>query len=151
MPIKQFVIVDLDGTIADCGHRLHHAQAKEWDEFQNAADQDPVLVDIADLVRELSRSSYIIILTGRNERYRHKTIQWLEAAGLDGSYEELIMRPEGDFSQDAAYKIEQLEKRFGDKAGILANVWLAIDDRDTVVEAFRNYGITTLQPALSGY
>lgn len=149
--MADYIIFDIDGTISDASHRIQHAQAKDWDTFQSLAHEDPVIVKVADLMRVLSMSANIILLTGRNEKYRHITKQWLKDASLDYAYEELLMRPDGDYTPDVEMKIGQLEKRFGGKAGVLANVWFAIDDRETVVEGFRNYGILTLQPCVGGY
>lgn len=149
--MSDYVIFDIDGTISDAAHRVHHAQMKDWDTFQSLAHEDPVIVKMADLMRVLSMSANIILLTGRNEKYRHITKQWLKDASLDYAYEELIMRPDGDFRQDFEMKLAMLEERFGGKDGVLKNVWFAIDDRDSVVEGFRNYGILTLQPCAGGY
>lgn len=139
----RFVIVDLDGTLFDVSHRRHHLDNKDWDAFHSACVDDKVIVAVADLVLVLNQSINIILLTGRNEKYRHLTTRVLEDAGLDGYYEELIMRADDDFSQDFKFKIAALERRFGDREGVLKNVWFAIDDSEPVVEAFRNYGILT--------
>jgi hypothetical protein len=90
--MNRFVIFDIDGTIADCSHRIDHANAKDWDKFHSLADEDMVIVNIADLMINLSAIAPIILLTGRPERYRYKTMEWLKRASLDGFYEELIMR-----------------------------------------------------------
>jgi FMN phosphatase YigB (HAD superfamily) len=145
------VIFDIDGTLADCSHRVQYAQSKEWDEFHSRCLEDNVIVNVADLMIELSQSCEIILLTGRPEKYRHMTEQWLELCGLDDFYDELIMRPDNDWSQDAKMKVKALEDHFGDQQAVLDSVWLVIDDRDSVVEALRNYGLTVLQPAVSGY
>lgn len=151
MKLKPYIIFDVDGTISDPSHRIQFAQAKEWDEFQRLAHLDPVIVNIADLMRKLNWSANIILLTGRNEKYRHVTEQWLRDAELDYCYEELLMRPDEDYRPDHEMKIDLLEKRFGSKEGVLRNVWFAIDDRNSVVEALRNYGLTVLQPIEGAY
>lgn len=148
---SRYVIFDIDGTLSDPSHRLNFALMKEWDKFNEEAQNDPVIVKMADLMRILSLSTDIILLTGRNEKYRYVTQEWLSDAELDASYEELIMRADNDFRPDYEVKIELLEKRFGGKEGVLKNVWFVVDDRDQVVEAFRNYGLTALQPANGGY
>ena len=37
-----FIIVDIDGTIADCSHRLHYikGEKKDWNSFFKAAGKD---------------------------------------------------------------------------------------------------------------
>jgi len=145
------VIFDIDGTLSDPTHRMNFALMKEWDKFNEEALNDPVIVKMADFMRLLSLSVDVILLTGRNEKYRYITQEWLSDSELDASYEELLMRSDNDFRPDYEVKIELLEKRFGGKEGVLNNVWFAIDDRDQVVEAFRNYGLTVLQPTNGGY
>jgi hypothetical protein len=148
---QKFVVFDIDGTISDPTHRMSFAFMKDWSMFNERAYQDPVIVKMADLMRELSRISNIMLLTGRNEKYRHITLKWLRDAELDFSFEELIMRPDFDYRSDSEVKIELLEKRFGGKENVLNNIWFAIEDRDQVVEEFRNYGLTVLQPTIGGY
>ena len=123
----RYVVFDIDGTLSDPGHRLHFAHMKEWDRFNEEAATDPVMVPLADLMRCLNLSADVILLTGRNEKYRYVTRDWLSDAELDASYEELLMRPDNDFRPDYEVKIELLEKRFGGKEGVLKNVWFVVD------------------------
>jgi hypothetical protein len=152
MSEKNWIVFDIDGTIADCNHRVQYAQAKLWDEFHERAPEDLVIVNVADLMVETSLSGYkIILLTGRPEKYRHATIEWLKKARLEKFYDELIMRPEDNFVQDGPMKVGLLEQRFGSQEDVLANVWFVVDDRESVVETLRNYGLTVFQPAAGGY
>lgn len=143
---EQAVIFDIDGTISDPSHRQALAQTKQWDAFHEKCIDDPVIAPVADLLRWLAVRCHTILLTGRNERFRHLTIQWLEKAGLSGMYDALIMRPDNDFTQDHEMKIAAIEKYFKSKEQALESVWLVFEDRDSVVEALRNYGFTVLQP-----
>jgi len=145
------VVFDLDGTLSDCSHRIQYAQTKQWDEFHSRCNEDPVIVKVAHLLVSLSEFSDIVILTGRPEKYRTVTEKWLKDSNLALFCDHLIMRPDGDWSQDGEMKIKALEKKFGSKDDVLSEVWMAVDDRDSVVEALRNYGLTVLQPAVGGY
>lgn len=151
MTNKPMVVFDIDGTLSDCSHRVALAQAKQWDEFHLKASQDAVICPIANLMRLVAGKYSVVLLTGRNERYRHITIQWLENAGLDGFYEALLMRSDDDFSKDALFKISSLEKYLSGQENVLDMIEFVVEDRDTVVEAMRNYGLTVLQPAVGGY
>jgi phosphoglycolate phosphatase-like HAD superfamily hydrolase len=146
-----FVVFDIDGTLADCSHRLQYAQSKEWDEFHKRCMEDLVIVNIADLMIQLAETADVLLLTGRPEKYRFMTNRWLSESQLSPYYDELLMRPDDDFTPDYQMKINALEKYFGDKQTVLDNVWLVIDDRDSVVEGLRNYGLTVLQAAAGGY
>lgn len=153
MSENKFIIFDIDGTLSDCTHRAPLAQSKLWDEFYERCTEDPVIVKVADLMMHMACSSLcsIMLLTGRPEKLRHKTVKWLTEAKLEGLYDELIMRPDQNYEIDAKLKIKLLEERFGGKDNVLERVWFAVDDRDQVVEAFRNYGITTFQCAAGGF
>jgi FMN phosphatase YigB (HAD superfamily) len=145
------VVFDLDGTLADCSHRLQYAQSKQWDEFHSRSNEDDVIIRVADLLVSLAATADIVILTGRPEKYRAATQKWLEESHIALFCDELLMRPDDDWSSDGEMKIKALEKKFGSKEEVLSNVWLVLDDRESVVEALRNYGLTVLQPAVGGY
>jgi hypothetical protein len=149
--MKNWILFDIDGTIADCSHRIQYAQAKLWDEFHERAKDDEVIINVADMMRYLAKDFHIMLLTGRPDKYRHMTIEWLLNSGLHSSYDELVMRPDGNYVQDGFLKLALLEEFFGSQEDVLHNVWFAVDDRESVVEALRNYGLTVLQPAAGGY
>jgi len=147
----QYVVFDMDGTLADCSHRLQYAQSKQWDEFHSRCKEDDVIVKIADMLVLMAGVVEIIILTGRPEKYRAATQQWLDESNLSIFCDEILMRSDDDWRPDYEMKINALEKKFGSKEKVLENVWMVIDDRDSVVEGLRNYGLTVLQPAVGGY
>jgi FMN phosphatase YigB (HAD superfamily) len=147
----KYAIFDIDGTLSDCSHRLQFAQTKQWDEFHRLCLEDPVIADVADLMRLTGVVAEVLLLTGRPEKFRHLTEEWLTLSKLNGHYDELMMRPDDDWTQDSLMKINALERRFGTKENVLEKVWFVVDDRDSVVEGLRNYGLTVLQPATGGY
>lgn len=134
---KDTIIVDLDGTLADCNHRIHLAQAKEWDQFNGLCSKDPVHQDVAEAIWALGHYYHIILLTGRSEKWRHMTIEWLIDNELQ-FFDELRMRPEGDWRSDFDVKLSLIED-------VKDRILFALDDRDKVVEAFRNAGIPCWQ------
>lgn len=141
------IILDLDGTLFNCEHRQHLAQAKQWDEFHSLATGDKPHEDVHWFVKLLCNSDFsqgmpkyhMVVLTGRNERYRKMTEDILRSNGL--LIDALLMRPDDNYDFDDKMKIQLLEGYFGSKKEVLENVFLCLDDRDTVVEAFRNYGL----------
>lgn len=149
--MKTYAVFDIDGTIADCNHRLSHAQMKEWDTFHSKAAEDAVVKDIADLMIHAASFYDIILLTGRNERYRKLTEEWLDSTNLNYYVHKILMRPDDDWSHDYEMKITLLEKELGSKEAVLQKVAFVIDDRDSVVEGLRNYGLTVLQCSQGGY
>jgi phosphoglycolate phosphatase-like HAD superfamily hydrolase len=150
MTTKEYIIVDVDGTIFNCDHRQEFAQTGQWEEFHARSASDEPYPDIVDLLGIFDRAGkQIIALTGRNERFRLQTDTAFLKYGI--WVDELLMRDDGDFSRDIEFKIAALEKFFGDKEAVLANVLLVIDDRDRVVTGLRAYGLTVLQPREGAY
>jgi hypothetical protein len=144
-PFKEYIVVDLDGTLADISHRVHLAQAKAWDDFHALAQDDKIIASTAQIVSALAHFFTIIVVTGRNERLRPGTEGWLQKQDATPFISAVLMRPDDDYRPDGEMKLSLLEAHFGSKQAVLDNVELAIDDRDRVVEAFRNYGLICWQ------
>lgn len=145
--MNECVIVDIDGTLADCGHRLHYIRKspKSWSKFfsTNLLAKDKLIEPIAKLVNSLNEQSSIIYATGRPDNLREATIDWLIEHELWFEPKELYMRTSGDTRADFIVKKEILYeiKQKGWKP------WLSIDDRSSVVSMWRNEGLTCLQVA----
>jgi hypothetical protein len=90
-------------------------------------------------------------VTGRNEAFRQLTWSWLNEHKLDEYIDTLIMRPDSDWRPDHELKIALLEQAFGSKERALERVAFILEDRDKVVEAYRNYGLPCWQVRPGGY
>jgi len=101
------VIFDLDDTLADITHRVQNP-IKDWEVFFSKADKDSPKKNVIDLCNKLYENNYLVILTGRPERYRKLTEDWLSKYGVN--YNELIMRSDNDRRKDFLYKEEKLKK-----------------------------------------
>lgn len=135
------VIVDIDGTISDPSHRLHHVTGdnRNWNAFFSEMDKDACHEPIRKLIEILIQKTPIVLCSGRPEDYRNETEMWLASNLI--LYNKLYMRPSGDMRADHIVKAELLDK-------IRANgyePWLVIDDRPTVVKMWREKGLTCLQ------
>ena len=146
---EQVYIVDIDGTIADLSHRLHHIQGdkKDWDAFHAACDKDTPIKDVVDVVITLEGliNTRLIFVTGRPESSRVKTQKWLAKTwgieyDLEDWEEDLYMRCDGDFRPDFEIKKEIYEHH-------LKNLTIAgvFEDRKQVVEMWRSLGLTCFQ------
>jgi uncharacterized HAD superfamily protein len=134
--MKPIVIVDIDGTVADVRHRLHHIKGprkKDWKAFFEAMDRDTPILPMIAQVHELEKEHDIIVVTGRPEHYRRRTEKWLGQNGIH--YSRLFMRPEGDHRPDYTVKEEVLREY--PKWQIV----LAIDDRGPVCDMWEKNGI----------
>ena len=142
------IIVDMDGTLADCSHRVHWIaeKPKNWDMFHHECDKDPVHKHIGVLVNCLSDQDFkIVVVSGRVEATRAKTEAWLRKNFID--FHALFMRPDGDYRADDVLKEEILDRD-------ILPVWnpmMALDDRDRVVAMWRRRGVPCLQVAAGDF
>lgn len=136
-------IFDIDGTLADCSHRIHHIQKspKDWDTFFAGCDDDTPIEHICDLARLLVCETAVVYVSGRSDQCREQTERWLVTNEL--WFGSLYMRKEGDHRDDDIIKIELLEQLRADGFDPI----MAFDDRNRVVAAWRSAGIPCAQVA----
>lgn len=137
-------IFDIDGTVADCSHRLHHIQKtpKDWPAFFAACANDKPINHICDLMRDLACIGHqTIFLTGRSDECADQTRAWLDANDLP--YARLYMRAAGDHRDDVIVKIELLSQLRDDGYEPI----MVFEDRARVVKAWREAGIPCAQVA----
>lgn len=81
---RPLAVFDLDNTLADTAHRQRFLERKprDWDAFFAAAPQDPPLVEGIALAVASAEECEVMYLTGRPERCRRDTVDWLAAHGL---------------------------------------------------------------------
>jgi len=141
------VVFDVDGTLAEfdaerLGHLVHGVE-KYWDEFHAEMALAPVIEPIARLLRRLKESGEtIVICSGRPSGWADQTVAWLRKHDLpfDGVY---LRASDQDEASDPDVKRRALAEM---KADGLAP-WLVIDDRSSVVDAWRAEGLVCLQCA----
>jgi hypothetical protein len=137
---RALAVVDIDGVVADVRHRVHHVESrpKDWDAFFAAASRDPVHAEGLALVNRLAQDYEVVFLTGRPDRLRAGTVDWLERHGLGGH--RLEMRPAGDRRPAKDLKLQFLRRLAGDR-----EVVVVVDDDPLVVAAMAGAGFPTLQ------
>jgi hypothetical protein len=146
-----YATVDLDGVLADVRHRLTYVERrpKDWDAFFAAAIRDPVLPEGRAVVDRLVAEGHEVVwVTGRPERCRRDTVEWLRRNGFPEA--ELYMRGNRDYRPSRVIKVDVLRGLARRKP-----VVVAVDDDTAVVAALRTAGFTVLhadwmteQPAL---
>lgn len=137
---KKIVIVDMDGTLADCGHRRHFisGDSKLWDKFESYKEimKDPPMPVIVEWVKQLKNDYTVLIVSGRQiSRAGLATEDWLEIHNIP--YDHLFMRnmPGPDF---------EIKQRILDKLP-KDQIAFCIDDRMLVCDMWRNNGLTVYQ------
>lgn len=140
-------IVDLDGTIADLTHRLHHIQGekKDWDAFYKGCKNDTPIWDVIKVVPYAS----LLFITGRSTICEKETEAWLAefVPHLLGN-SKLLMRKEGDHRPDTQVKAELLDN-YMDKHNLDPSLMIEgiFEDRSSVVNMWRGRGFTVFQVA----
>jgi predicted kinase len=141
--MTEAVIFDIDGTLADLTHRIHHISGgkRDWLAFFEALSDDTIYSDILRLnhMINMARGVSIILVSGRPETYRTRTEKWL--SDNDVYWTDLYMRTAGDHRADYIVKSQILDKLIAD--GV--NVLFVVDDRQSVVNMWRERGLTCLQ------
>ena len=133
-------VVDIDGVLADPGHRTHHLQSrpKDWDGFFAAVSGDTLIERGRSLVAELASEHEIVLLSGRPERTRVDTADWLARHGI--GYSRLVLRDDDDHRPAGLMKADLIRAIGGpDVVGVV------IDDEPGVVEALSRRGYTVRQ------
>lgn len=135
------VIFDIDGTLA-----LNDEGRSFYDLSRVGEDSvDPLMACVADALynygTEADGSPYpkIIIVSGREETCRRETEKWLHRNMIP--YDELYMRPAGDFRKDAVIKAEIFHEYIEPYYAVLG----VFDDRNRVCREWRKLGLRVCQ------
>ena len=136
-------LFDIDGTLADGSHRVHHLQQtpKNWDGWYGEIHLDKPIRHIMELAKILRSHADLVFVTGRSDHVRRSTREWLSDHGLGGNA--LFMRKFGDHRDDDIVKGELLDE-------VLAVGYrpiMAFDDRSRVVAMWRARGVPCAQVA----
>lgn len=140
------IIVDIDGTLADCNHRRYHVaqKPKNWGRFFAEMDKDRLngWCDLLIRMAAFGNGAFnckILLVSGRGEEYRERTVAWLKR--WDVHYDELLMRPEKDSRPDTEIKLEIYRRDIAPRYC----VQFVVDDRKSVTQMWRAQGLPCLQ------
>jgi hypothetical protein len=132
---RPVAVIDVDGVVADVRHRLGVLRQRpgDRDSFFAAATADPPLRQGVDLVLGLAAEHDVVWLTGRPERSRADTEQWLVAQGLPAGT--LRMRPDEDRRSARVFKRAELRRLARTR-----RVAVVVDDDPAVVTLLQDDG-----------
>jgi len=132
--MKNIVVFDLDGTLADCSQRIHHIlkEKKDWDSFFKDCLSDKPIQHMIGLPKLFGTQYKVVIVTGRSDIAKEETEIWLKEN--DVYYDSLYMREQGDHTDDDVLKLKMVES-FKEK------ILFVFEDRNRVVKMWRDAGI----------
>lgn len=133
--VPNAVICDIDGTIAIKGDRDIYDYTKICIDTVNDA------VKLALMAMEETWEPSIIFCSGRDDNCRVETEKWLTDNNIP--WDKLLMRKTGDKRKDSIVKQEIYDAEIKGKYNIMA----IFDDRNCVVEMWRNNGLPVFQVA----
>jgi predicted kinase len=139
------IIFDLDGTIADIGHRTHFVRGgnKDWDSFFAACVDDiPNWPVVRALEAHRGAGHTVEIWSARSDIVRLETEAWLDEVACVPSRLLTRMRSVGDSTPDVVLKrywLNQLHE--SERPDIV------YDDRQRVVDMWREEGVACFQVA----
>ena len=138
------IIFDIDGTLATVPQTMIDCLAdspRNWDKFYRIAAQTKPIHATCTILKTLALSGkHIVFMTGRDAKHREMTEHWLHRHGLWAEHSILFMRPEGDRRDDSVIKREL-------SAPFVTQIELVFEDRDRVVNMWRELGIPCFQVA----
>ena len=162
------IIFDLDGTIANIDKRRDMSKkidgSMDWDTFFHPSHisfdtPNPQVIKSAQLFK--ADGFKIFIFSGRNDRSFHATKQWLKTHNVP--FDLLVMRPDKfkDESWPVAHGNKATPKMRGMPDEVLkkkmvlefigdewrSEVFCVFDDRQKVVDMWRDLGLTCFQVA----
>ena len=138
-------VFDLDGTVVDYSGRYHHIQSepKDWNKFFGEIPYDPPFMNMVKWIKSIS-SEYVVLQTGRPQKYRKSTVRWLKDHGLINSYDNLLMRDDKNFESGVDLKLRFLDQI---RTDYKTDQILWIEDKIEVVKAINAQGVLALSTA----
>ena len=132
------IICDLDGTLAINDHGRSFFNATD-------CDKDAINTPVHTVIKWASFTGcQTIFLSGREDKYRKPTIYFLEKCGFAKHIYQLVMRKTGDNRKDSVIKWEMYENYI---KPLDIDILFILDDRNQVVEMWRDKGFTVFQVA----
>ena len=107
---SEAVIFDIDGVLADASARQHFVRGSQpdWEGFFNACNDDPLIDEVAELLKVIDGKFSVVLLTGRPLSVQEKTRNWIEHHGI--RWDLLIMRNSGDYAAARNFKRGEIVK-----------------------------------------
>ena len=129
------VICDIDGTVAD-----HEGVRSPYD-YTKVSDDKP-RKNVIEIIQALESIGYMVVfVSGRDDSCRNETLSWLDENIWVGRVHKLYMREAGDKRPDYIVKHKIFEREIRGKYNVLA----VFDDRQQVVDLWRDLGLDCMQ------
>ena len=143
--IDRIAIFDLDETLCNTQHRIHHRIKGNHAQYNNLMRLDEGYADAIRLFNDIQfdEKTAMYISTGRPECFWIGTQKWLADHDIRLQGNHIYMRGNYDETSDAMVKLENLKKirAFHAKGTPV----ITFDDRHQVIRMYRSQNVTALQ------
>ncbi len=139
------IIIDLEGTLSDHSHRLHHWQNRNYDAYNDGFKLDPVNQDFVNILKNDLRKIQpvkIFICTAKENKW-HNTVStwlrdhyWCKEIPLSSMIDGIKYRDDLDSRASTTVKRDML-RGISEKYNVIA----AYDDREDICEMFERNGV----------
>ena len=139
--MRRVVIFDLDGTLCDIQHRLHHIihEPNDWEAFYKACVEDIPITAVVEIAQALRRQGYLIyIFSGRSNVVQQETIQWLWDHKVE--YDRLVMR-QADDNRPARHLKEMFLMQYFPDPEDRELILGVFDDHDQSILMYQAFGV----------
>ena len=147
------IIFDIDGTLLNIQHRVHHLHKTppDWKSFNGSMENDSPIPEMVELLQMLGndKSNRLIFCSGRSEESRlitEKQIAHLLSSISNSENSKIInlyLRGSNDFREDFVVKSDLYDQMLKDGFKPV----MVFEDRASVVEMWRALGLRCLQVA----
>jgi len=148
--MKNTIIFDLDGTLALIDKRRDLSRKPNGKiDFKILHDPSNIHLDepnlpVVKMARLFAEDGFnIVIFSGRSDKTATATVSWLSQNKVP--FNKLVMRPHKtmNFIPDEVLKKQMLD----DAPFDIDDIFMVVDDRQKVVDMWRNLGLTVFQVA----
>lgn len=150
---RRVIVADIDGCCLDNSARMHHYYEGNFELYHANWHLDRPKAACIDVYRKYLHDPHFdfLFVTSRGEQSRSYTMEQLHFHIWSGiQNRQLAMRPHNCNEQnmpDPVYKAWAVTN-----AGYnISDIFLAFDDRNSVVAAWRELGVTCFQPQLGDH
>ena len=146
--MRKLWVFDIDNTLANVHHRWEHLRGdkKDWETFFSLQHLDEPYQPVLDVLHALANDRLqdeIIVVTGRDERFREVSLEWLNRHVEWFSNDKLYMRPAGNREDDDVLKVKIVKSWLQRHPSY--TVGAIFDDRHRIIDAFRAEGWYTFE------
>tara|TARA_X000000950_G_C13797712_1_gene612128 strand:+ start:702 stop:1133 length:432 start_codon:yes stop_codon:yes gene_type:complete len=142
--MKNIILCDIDGTVANNDHRQHFLEGKkDWEGFFSELSNDLPITSVIEKINDHHKDGHeIVFLTGRPQRYRYSTTLWLsEYFNFDFR---LLMRPDNDQKN----KIEVKRKIFLEELSAEKILYVYENDLE-LISMWKEFNLNTVDVNLA--